>query len=48
MSTTKTYILLAAMTALFAFIGFALGGAGGDGHRTDVCLWDKSFCILEF
>lgn len=26
---TKTYMLLAAMTALFGFIGFALGGAGG-------------------
>ena len=29
MNMTKTYILLAAMTALFGFIGFALGGAGG-------------------
>ena len=29
MNMTKTYMLLAAMTAIFGFIGFAVGGIGG-------------------
>ena len=29
MNTTKTFLLLAAMTAIFGVIGFAIGGAGG-------------------
>lgn len=43
----KTFVLMAAITALFASVGVALGGESGI-NRLDFCRQYEYLCLLVF